>query len=160
MPDFQCYPNEGIPYLVTTVVKDRQPLFGEHGCRQIVIDGIRFLRTCVGHRVHAYVLMPDHVHLVVTPREDGNVSQVMYSLKLHTARQIGALLGSQGGIWQARFYERALRTRKDVEGALAYVHDNPVNAGLVETSEGYNWSSCRAYVLGEPTPIEIDPLGW
>ncbi len=40
---------------------------------------------CLGHRVHAYVLMPDHVHLVVTSREGGNVSQVMHSLKLYTA---------------------------------------------------------------------------
>ena len=94
MPDFQRYPHEGLPYFVTTVVKDRQPLFGEHGCCQIVIDCIGFLRTRLGHRVHAYVLMPDHMHLVVTPRDGGNVSQVMHSLKLYTARQIGALLGS------------------------------------------------------------------
>ena len=160
MPDFQRYPNEGLPYLVTTVVKDRQPLFCEHGCCQIVIDGISFLRTRLRHRVHAYVLMPDHMHLVVTPREGGNVSQVMHSLKLYTARQIGALLGSKGGIWQARFYERTIRTRKDMEGALAYVHGNPVKAGLAESPEDYNWSSYRACVLGESTPIAIDPLDW
>ena len=160
MPDFQRYPHEGLPYLVTTVVKDRQPLFGEHGCCQIVIDGISFLRTRLGHRVHAYVLMPDHMHLVVTPRDGGNVSQVMHSLKLYTSRQIGALLGSKGGIWQARFYERILRTPKDVEGALAYVHNNPVNARLAESPEDYKWSSFQACVLGESTPIEIDPLDW
>jgi putative transposase len=158
MPYFQRYPNEGFPYLVTTVVKDRQPLFAEHRCCQIVIDSISFLRTRLGHRVHAYVLMPDHMHLVVAPREGGNVSQVMHSLKLYTARQIGALSGSKGGIWQARFYERALRTPKDVQEALAYVHDNPVNARLAKSPEDYNWSSYRACVLGESTPIEIDPI--
>jgi putative transposase len=160
MPDFRRYPNEGFPYLVTTNVKDRQPLFTEHYCCQIVIDSIRFLRTHLGHRVHAYVLMPDHVHLVVTPRESSDVSRVMHSLKLHTAREIGALLESKGGVWQARFYERALRTPRDVEEAIAYVHDNPIRAGLAEKPEDYDWSSYRAYILGEPTPIDVDLLVW
>jgi len=160
MPDFRRYPNEGFPYLVTTNVKNRQPLFAEHYCCQTVIDGIKFLRTALGHRVHAYVLMPDHMHLVVTPRESGNISQSMPSLKLHTAREIGALLGSKGGIWQARFYERALRTPKDVEEAIVYVHDNPIRAGLADSPEDYYWSSYRACILGEPTPIDVDPLVW
>ncbi len=160
MPDFRRYPNEGFPYLVTTNVKDRQPLFAEHCCCQIVISGIRFLRTHLGHRVHAYILMPDHVHMVVTPRESGNVSQIMHSLKLYTAHEIGALLGSKGGVWQARFYERALRTPKDVEEAIAYVHDNPIRAGLAEKPEDYDWSSYRACILGEPALIDVDPLVW
>jgi len=158
MPNFRRYPNEGFPYLITTNVKDRRPLFAERSCCQIVIDGIRFLRTRLGHRVHAYVLMPDHLHLVVTPRESGNVSQIMHSLKLHTSREIGVLLGSKGGIWQARFYERALRTPRDVEEAIVYVHDNPIKAGLADRPEDYDWSSYRAYISGEPTPIDVDPL--
>ena len=160
MSYFRRYPNEGFPYLVTTNVKDRQPLFVEHSCCQIVIDGIRFLRTCLGHRVHAYVLMPDHVHLVVTPRESSNISQIMHSLKLRTAREIGILLGSKGGIWQARFYERALRTPKDAEEAILYVHDNPMKAGLADRPEDYDWSSYRACISGEPIPIDLDPLVW
>lgn len=158
MPDFQRYPYEGFSYLITTNVKDRQPLFVEQGCCDSVIGSIRFLRTHLGHQVHAYVLMPDHVHLVVTPRAGGNISQLMHSLKLYTARQIGALLGLRGGIWQARFYERALRTARDVDRALAYVHDNPIRAGLADRPEDYAWSSYRACILGEPTSIELDPL--
>jgi len=160
MPDFRRYPNEGFLYLVTTNVKDRRPLFSERSCCQIVINGIRFLRTYLGHRVHAYALMPDHVHLVVTPRESSNVSQIMHGLKLHTAREIGVLLGSKGGIWQARFYEQALRTPKDVEEAILYVHDNPIKAGLADRPEDYDWSSYRACISGEPTPIDVDPLVW
>jgi REP element-mobilizing transposase RayT len=160
MPSFQRYPNEGFPYLVTTNVKDGRPLFADHRCCQIVTGGLRFPRTRLGHRLHAYVIMPDHVHLVVTPREGSNVSQAMHSLKLYAARQIGALLGSKGGTWQPRFYERALRTPKDVAGALAYVHNNPIKAGLTDRPGGYAWSSYRACVLGEPTPIDVDPLAW
>jgi putative transposase len=160
MPDFRRYPNEGFPYLVTTNAKDRRPLFAERSCCQIVIDTIRFLRTGLGHKVHAYVLMPDHIHLVVTPRESSNISHVMHSLKLHTAREIGALLGSKGGIWQTRFYERALRTPNDVEEAIRYVHDNPIKAGLADKPQDYNWSSYQACILGEPTPIDVDPLFW
>ena len=160
MPDFRRYPNEGFPYLVTTNIKARQPLFVQRGCSEITIASIEFLRTHLGHHVHAYVVMPDHVHLVVTPRADGYVSQIMHSLKLYTARRIGALLRSKGGIWQARFHERTLRTPKDVESALTYVHDNPVRAGLANRPEDYRWSSYRACILGEPTPIDVDPLAW
>ena len=160
MPDFRRYPNEGFPYLVTTVVKDRQPLFAEQGCCEIVLGCIGFLRTRQRHQVHAYVLMPDHVHLIVTPRECSNVSKVMHSLKLHTARQIGALLGTKGGIWQARFYERALRTQKDLEEAFTYVHDNPIRVRLVDRPEDYGWSSYRSCILREATSVDVDPLAW
>lgn len=158
MPDFRRYTNEGFPYLVTTNTKDRRPIFTERSCCQIVIDGISFLRTGLGHKVHAYVLMPAHMHLVVTPKECSDISQVIHSLKLHTAREIGALLGAKGGIWQARFYERALRTAKDLEEAMAYVHNNPIKAGLAGRPEDYDWSSYQACILGDPTPIDVDPL--
>lgn len=160
MPTFRRYPNEGFPYLVTTNVRGRQPLIAERGYCEVIIGCLKYLRTHLGHRVHAYVLMPDHIHLVVTPKVGSNISQVMHSLKLYTAREIGALTGSRGGIWQARFYERALRTVVDAEQALTYVHNNPVRAGLADRPEGYHWSSYQACILGEPTPIEIDPLVW
>ena len=98
MPDYKRYPNEGFPYFVTTNVRDRQPLFTDHACCQIVIDSIMSLRTRLGHQVHAYVLMLDYIHLVITPRENAEVSQAMHSLKLYTSRQVGALLGRKGGI--------------------------------------------------------------
>src|SRR4030043_330674 len=158
MPYFKRYPNEGFPYFVTTNVRDRRSLFTEHGCHQVAIEGIIFLRTRLGHQVHAYVLMPDHMHLVITPRDNDNISQAMHSLKLYTSHQIGALLGLKGGIWQARFYERALRTPKDAEDALVYIHDNPVKAGLAKKPEDYDWSSYRACILGKSTPIEVDPF--
>jgi len=51
-----------------------------------------------------------------------------------------------------------LRTPKDVEEAIVYVHDNPIKAGLTDRPEDYYWSSYRACISGEPTPIDIDPL--
>ncbi|MDO8490973.1 MAG: transposase, partial [Dehalococcoidia bacterium] len=149
MPDFRRYPNEGFPYLVTTTVKGRQPLFVDRNYCLAFVSTITYLRTRLRHQVHAYVLMPDHAHLVVTPRADSSVSRLMHSLKLHTARQIGALSGSGGGIWQARFYERALRTPVDVMKAVAYVHDNPIKAGLANLPEEYVWSSYCSSALGE-----------
>ena len=90
MPDFQCYPNEGIPYLVTTVVKGRQPLFGEHGCRQIVIDvygcplalglhiGAAHLGQLPGHELSNFALGGDGVaEEVAAPGLNGPTS---YSL--------------------------------------------------------------------------------
>lgn len=160
MPTFRRYPNVGSPYLVTTTVKARQPLFVERAYCEIVAGCIQYLRTNLGHQVHAFVIMPDHIHLVVTPKAGNTVSQVMHTLKLYTARQIDAIIGSKGGIWQPRFYERALRTARDLEQALTYVHNNPVKAGLTDSPEQYYWSSYRACLLGQPVPIGIDPVSW
>ena len=158
MPDFRRYPNEGFPYFVTTNVKDGRALFLDAACCQVVLDCISHLRTGLRHQVHAYVLMPNHLHLITTPKEDSNISQVMHSLKLFTSRRIGDMLGLRGGIWQARFYERALRNAKDVENAFSFVHENPVKASLVSRPEEYVWSSYRASVLGEATPTVVDQL--
>ena len=47
-----------------------------------------------------------------------------------------------------------------MEGALAYVHDNPVKAGLADSPEDFDWSSYRACILGESTSLDVDPLDW
>jgi len=112
----------------------------------------------MGHRLHAYIIMPDHIHLVVTPKEGKTISQLMHSFKLYTARQIGDLLKMTGGIWQSSFYEHALRSSQDVENIMEYIHNNPVRANLISSPEQYRWSSYRACVLGEQVPIEIDLL--
>jgi putative transposase len=158
MPNYRRYLNEGYPYFLTTNVKNGRPIFIDDAPCRIITECITFLRKNMGQKVHAFVIMPNHVHLIATPNEKSNVSSFMHSFKLHTSHQLGKLLSVEGGIWQARFYERTLRDFSDSEDTFRYIHENPVKSGLVARPEEYRWSSYRASIMGEPIPIEVDPI--
>jgi putative transposase len=119
------------------------------------------------------VVMPEHIHLLMTEPEVGTPSTVMQVLKQRTAR---ALLPKKrrsdarqrrlfGGtslrtpFWQARFYDFNVWTTKKRVEKLRYIHRNPVKRGLAESPEEWGWSSYRFYLLGEAGPVRVNE-GW
>ena len=111
-------------------------------------EGLGFLLT-------AWVFLPDHWHAVIFPPHPLTISKVMKVIKsrstLHRREREIA-----GDLWQARFYEHALRTVKEYHDGLRNIHHNPVERGLASRAEEWKWSSVRAYhVEGEPT-LAID----
>jgi len=107
----------------------------------MVADAIRCRDTATGHyRLHAYVVMPNHVHMLVTPRVP--VSVLMQSLKRFTARQGNRMLARTGQpFWQDESYDRLVRGQTEFERIASYIEMNPVTAGLVASSELFPWSS-------------------
>ena len=94
------------------------------------------------YQLHAFVVMPNHVHLLMTPRVA--VSKVMQSLKRFTAREGNRMLGLTGQpFWQDESYDRLVRNDTEFERIADYIEMNPVKAGLVATPEEYPWSSAR-----------------
>jgi putative transposase len=123
--------------------------------------------------VVGYVVMPEHIHLLITEPDMGNPSKVMQVLKQRTARALlprrkrkdprqASLFGDQcrpRAFGQARFYDfNVWSTRKLVE-KLRYMHRNPVKRGLVERPEQWRWSSYRFYFLGEAGLVRLN-VGW
>ena len=122
--------------------------------------------------VVGYVVMPEHLHLLITEPELGTPSTVMQVLKQRTAH---ALLPKKRRIdsrqrslfpdmprlpfWQARFYDFNVWTAKKHIEKLRYMHRNPVKRGLVGSPEQWRWSSYRFYLLGEPGPVRVNE-GW
>ena len=123
--------------------------------------------------VVGYVVMPEHIHLLITEPEIGNPSTVMQVLKQRTARGLlpkgkpsdprqrclfqKPVVGS--AFWQARFYDfNVWATKKRVE-KLSYMHRNPVKRGLVGLAEDWRWSSYRFYFLNEAGPVLVNQ-GW
>jgi putative transposase len=123
--------------------------------------------------VVGYVIMPEHIHLLITEPEIGTPSTVMQVFKQRTARALlpktkrrdrrqRALFGEEAvrnPFWQARFYDFNVWTTKKRVEKLRYMHRNPVKRGLVESPEQWRWSSYRFYLLGEPGPIRVND-GW
>jgi putative DNA methylase len=114
----------------------RQPEIAE-----MVVDAIRF-RDPGHYCLHSFAVMPNHVHLLITPRVP--VSQIMHSLKRFTARKGNQILGLTGTpFWQDESLDRLVRNQLEFERIATYIEMNPVRAGIVTAPEQFLWSSAR-----------------
>jgi len=112
------------------------------GVRQIVIE------TCLAgngkkFRLYGVVVMPDHVHLVLTPLSDPNgsfsIAEIMQALKGASAHRINRARRRKGKVWQEESFDRALRREESIGDKLDYILWNPVEAGLVRNPLEYRW---------------------
>ncbi|KAF0102873.1 MAG: hypothetical protein FD187_764 [bacterium] len=127
-------------YLITTVTHGREPLLAQPPCARAVVQGLRGSALERLSHTHAFVVMPDHVHWLMTLCEGSNLSRTVGKLKGITARRINALLGRQGApVWQHGFHDHALRGSEDMRDIARYVVANPLRAGLVDRLGDYPW---------------------
>ncbi len=100
------------------------------------------------YELHAYVVMANHVHLLITPLVD--LAKITHSLKRFTAREANRILALTGKpFWQDESYDRLVRDRDEFERIRRYIEYNPVRAGLVTLPEEYPWSSAlRRFEIG------------
>lgn len=135
-------------YLVTTNVRLRTPFFRHEHLAKLMEQSIWWRRKCQ-YVVYAYVVMPDHLHLLLQPMR-GNISQILQSLKLHSSLEINRCLNkhsdesafvAMGGYgmfrWQKGFYDHVITDDQDLINHVEYIRYNPVKAGLVEQPENY-----------------------
>ena len=92
-----------------------------------------------GCELHAYVIMANHIHLLMTPLV--NPPQVMQSIKGGSARLVNKFLGQAGSFWQRESYDHWVRSSEEFGKVQRYIENNPVTAGLAERPEAYRWSS-------------------
>ena len=94
--------------------------------------------------LHAAVVMPDHVHLLLTPLPDDqgwptSLSAILKLIKGISARNVNKLLGVSGPVWQEESFEHTLRNEGSFQEKLEYIRQNPVRRGLVANPEDYRW---------------------
>ena len=107
---------------------------------QVVVDSIRRGASLDHYQVHAFVVMPNHVHLLLTPRVPP--SRLLKSLKGCTAREANRILGRTGEpFWQRESYDHWVRDQAEFGRIRRYIENNPVKAGLVAQASDYPWSS-------------------
>lgn len=92
----------------------------------------------------AWVIMPNHVHILIKVYKGESISKIMQSLKAHSARNINRTLGTTGEIWMREYYDRYIRSGEHLDYCMNYIHDNPIKAGLCKRVEDWEFSS--AYV--------------
>jgi putative DNA methylase len=116
----------------------------------MVVEAVRYNTRILGHYdLHAFVVMPNHVHLLVTARVP--LSKLTKSLKGITAKRANAMLGLTGKpFWQEESYDHVVRQEGGFERVRSYIEENPVRAGLVRQASDYRWSSAGRATAASP----------
>ena len=114
-----------------------EPEFG------LLAEPVRSRREAHGVLVMAWVFLPDHWHAILFPHYPATISGVMESIKVSSTRRINREGKKSGRLWQGRFFDRALRTVKEYNEKVEYIHLNPVRAGLVGRAEEWKSSNSR-----------------
>lgn len=93
------------------------------------------------YRLHAWCIMPNHVHVLATPLHGFSLSSIVHSWKSFSAKAINAALGRSGAVWFEEYFDRAIRDDAHFAAAQAYIEANPVKAGLCAAPEAWAFSS-------------------
>jgi putative transposase len=122
--------------------------------RDLFEDGLERVRRRYEFEVGGYVVMPEHVHLLVSEPRTNSLATALQALKLSVARR-----SERGQFWQARYYDFNVYSDHKRFEKLDYMHWNPVKRGLVERMEDWQWSSYRFYRTGQQGRVFIQS-GW
>ncbi|MFC1475775.1 transposase [Candidatus Zixiibacteriota bacterium] len=141
--------------------------------RRIITNCIDLERKAHGFRLLGYVVMPEHIHLVLVPRLETQVGRLIGNIKRESSQQIHELLKKHDSflikkfrikrdglmrfaLWQRRCFDHNCRTDEAVVGRVLYCHENPVKRGLVHTPDDWRWSSYRWYRGQRDVPLIMD----
>jgi putative transposase len=111
-----------------------------------------------GFLLTAWVFLPDHWHAIFYPRHPLTISRVMEAIKDGATKRLNRSRREAGRLWQPRFFDRALRTVKEYNAKVEYIHLNPVKAGLVSRRDEWPWSSVHDYT-GRVNCMPVTPSG-
>ncbi len=103
--------------------------------------------------IHGYVLMTNHVHLLLTPREKESASQLMKRLGQRYVQYVNRTYQRSGTLWEGRFRSCIAQEDNYLLHCQRYIELNPVRAGMVEYPEDYRWSSYRANAQGDSNKL-------
>ncbi len=139
----------GVPLHLIQRGNNRQACFYAADDYQFYLEWLRACARATGCAIHAYVLMTNHVHLLVTPPTVSGLGEMMKRLGQRYVQYVNRTYGRSGTLWEGRF--RSCLTQEDtyVLGCCRYIELNPVRAGMVEHPAEYRWSSYRANAQGE-----------
>ena len=139
------YQQEGHLHFITFSCHRREPHLARH--YPLFEQALEQTRKRYHLEVHGYVLMPEHVHLLLSEPAADPLAKALQSLKLSVSKQ-----ADTKPFWQARYYDFNVFTGKKRLEKLHYMHYNPVTRGLVENPEDWPHSSAHHYLTGIPHP--------
>ncbi len=110
------------------------------------------------YQLHEFVVMPDHIHLLLTPGPNVTLERAMQFVKGGFSYRAGKQLGPSLGVWERGYVDHRIRDIRDYEFHRDYIHQNPVRKGLVSSPEQFPYSSANPKFQIDPTPQGLKPL--
>jgi putative transposase len=168
------YQQTGDVHFITFSCYRRAPLLGSELARDTFVVTLERVRRWYGFYLIGFVVMPEHVHLLLSEPERGNLAVALQMLKQVASQKLndhgedrgapsfsrsvreGGALRSHAPFWQRRYYDFNVFRESKLTEKLDYMHQNPVQRGLVARPEDWKWSSARHYATGEECGVEIE----
>jgi putative transposase len=149
-PRLERRQNTGNLHYLTFSCQDQNPYLQPAAAKSLFLTVLESRRLRYRFAVIGYVVMPEHVHLLITEPPDFPLFVAIASIKREVSRR-----SPQSPFWFPRYYDFNIFTNEKRIEKLRYIHRNPVRRGLVATPEEYLWSSFRNYALLETGPVTI-----
>ena len=142
----------GVPQHVIQRGNDRKPCFFANGDYRLYLDYLAEAANKFDCHVHAYVLMTNHAHLLVTPQSEHSIAHLMQRLGQRYVRAINTLYKRTGTLWEGRYKASLVDSENYLLTCMRYIELNPVRAGMVSHPAEYAWSSYRHNAQGMADP--------
>jgi REP-associated tyrosine transposase len=140
-------------FFVTTITAQRQPIFRRDATAELFMQTLAHYRDANKFLLHEFVVMPDHVHALLTPSPEISLERAMQFIK----GGFSFRLKFRGPVWQASFTNHRVHDLEDYEGHREYIRMNPVRARLVRAAEEYRFSSAAGRLRIDPVPQGLKP---
>jgi putative transposase len=143
----------GIAQHVMQRGNDRMPCFLDDADRRLYLTALREMSLRYACAIHAYVLMTNHVHLLITPEAAGAVSRMMQGVGRIYVAEFNARHGRSGTLWEGRYKSCLVGGEPYVLTCHRYIEMNPVRAAMVAEPSEFSWSSHASNALGRDDPL-------
>jgi putative transposase len=145
--------SSGRTFFITSVTAQRQPIFRREAAAKLLIETLAHYREQGIFLLHEFVIMPDHIHLLLTPAAETSLERAVQFIK----GGFSFRLKFGGPVWQASFSNHRVRDFEDYERHREYIWLNPVRAGLVARLEDYSYCSAGGRVRLDPVQRGLKP---
>ncbi|MGH9684517.1 MAG: REP-associated tyrosine transposase [Candidatus Acidiferrales bacterium] len=145
-------------YFVTSRTWQSRAIFTTAPPCELFVASLLHYRDAGAYRLHEFVLMPDHFHLLLTPGEGSALERAVQFIKGGSAKRIREALDYRFPIWQRGFSDHRIRDAADYEAHARYIQRNPVKKRIVPDPAQYQWSSASGAFRTDEIPQGLKPL--
>lgn len=145
-------------HFITTNTYKRLPILRNPEFMVVIIENLKFYRKKYNFKLIGFVILPDHIHLLLILPSAHNISDLIRDFKSFTSSQINRLRGKKGRVWQEGFYDLVIDREDKLIQKLNYIHKNPLRRNLTKDLNEYKYSSFVNYYINDQSLIEIDDI--
>ncbi len=149
--------NPGHPHHITHRGNNKKAIFKDSRDKQFYLYLLKKYTSQCGCIIHAYCLMPNHVHLLLVPTQKDSLAKTMQKISLSYTQYINKKYNRTGRLWECRFFSAIIDEESYLWSACRYIEQNPLRAGLVKQAIRYKWSSARIN-SGLTNPGFVEPI--